>query len=150
MTRQQKISSLLNHILDMEYGSLLSHDEISHIIEESKNTYRYRDIVHSTQKQSINFGRMIASVHGIGYRIINPDEYTEQSVKMIVSGAKRINSGANIMNHAPVKDMTEDGITRYNLVGDRLRILQASVEGAKVEIKMLERQRQHPLLSSAK
>ena len=49
------------------------------------------------------------------------------------------------MRNAPVQKMSSAGLESYNLVNDRLHILQAAVAGAKVEINMLSQKRQHPL-----
>ena len=50
-----------------------------------------------------------------------------------------------ILDNAPVQDMTQDGVQKYNTVSDRLHILRAAVTGAKVEIKMLNAKRENPL-----
>ena len=79
-----------------------------------------------------------------------PDEYTDQSVRNIGAGVKRIDKGVRILNNAPVKDMTQFGVQRYNSVVDKSRILQAATHGAKVEIKMLSSRRENPLQSAIK
>lgn len=146
MTRQERISTLVNLICSKDYGDTVTHTEMSQALNEPVRSQRYRDAVTAAAKRCINMGRMVANVRGIGYRLVSPDDYTAQSVKRIVSGARRIDSGVKILAHAPTASMTPVGIEEYNRVADRVRILQASVTGAKVEIGMLSRRRQHPLL----
>lgn len=88
---------------------------------------------------------MIKSIRKSGYQVVEPDDYTAHSVRQVVAGAKKIDSGVKIMRHAPVSNMTPEGVESYNRVNDRLQILQASITGAKVELKLLGARRPHPL-----
>lgn len=145
MTKEEKRKALVDAFLNEAYGTTFEHWKIAGIIGEQVGSPQYRQIVSSVKKELLDSGKMIASVHRVGYRIVNPDEYTDQSAKCVVSGARRIDKGTKILEHAPVKDMTMDGVQRYNAVSDRLRILKAAMCGAKVEIKMLNAKREHPL-----
>lgn len=148
MNRQQKISALISLICNTAYGETISHSDISRAIEEAVNSQKYRGIVSAAKKRCVELGRATESIRGVGYRLILPDEYTNQSVKQIVSGAKRIDAGVKILTGAPVREMSQTGLESYNQVSDRVRILQASVAGAKVEISMLSTRRQNPLLTA--
>jgi hypothetical protein len=44
--------------------------------------------------------------------------------------------------------MTQMGAQKYNTVADRMRIMQAAIHGAKVEIKMLTAKRRNTLESA--
>ena len=145
MTRQEKIQAIVDLVMAKDYGDTITHVEIVMATKERGKTQSYWDAVCAAGKRCINSGRMIESVHGVGYRIVKPDDYTEQSIKQIASGAKKIERGAKILDHAPVQDMTQEGLERYNRVTDRMRLLNASLAGAKVEISMLNKGRKHPL-----
>lgn len=69
--------------------------------------------------------------------LVEPDNYTVHPVRQVAAGARQIDRGVNIMRHAPIANMTPEGLESYNRVNDRLQILQASMTGAKVELKML-------------
>ena len=143
--RQEKVKALTEAFANAEYGTTLEHFKIAKIIGERVNTQEYRQIVSRAKKELIDSGKMIASVFGVGYRVVYPDEYVDQSAKCVVSGARKISKGTRILEHAPVKDMTQSGVQRYNTINDRINILQAAVCGAKVEIKMLTKKRDNPL-----
>ena len=147
MTKQEKAKALVEAIANEPYGTTFEHFKIAAIIGERYGTPRYQEIVTRSKKELLESGKMISSVHGVGYRIVYPDEYTDQSAKCVVSGARRIDKGVRILDSAPVKDMTQMGAQKYNTVSDRMRIMQAAVHGAKVEIKMLAAKRQNPLLT---
>lgn len=145
MTRQEKIQNIVSLIMTKNYGDVIKHQDIISLIGERGITQSYRDVINTASRRCIDGGKMIESVHGVGYRIVNPDEYTEQSIRCVASGAKKIDRGAKILMHAPVRDMSQDGLERYNLVSDKMRVLNAALAGAKVEIRMLNSSRKHPL-----
>ena len=147
MTKQEKAKALVEAIANEPYGTTFEHFKIAEIIGERYGTPRYQEIITRSKKELLESGKMISSVHGVGYRIVYPDEYTDQSAKCVVSGARRIDKGVRILDSAPVKDMTQMGVQKFNTVSDRMRIMQAAVHGAKVEIKMLAAKRQNPLLT---
>lgn len=146
MDRQDKIKALVEEFANMNYGETLEHFRIAALIEEGVNTSEYRYIVRKAQKRLLECGKMIANVKGTGYRVVCPDEYSFQSSKCVIAGARRIDHGAKIMRNAPVKDMSLEGRQTYNSISDRMRILQAAMTGAKVEINMLSSKRENPLM----
>lgn len=145
MNRKEKVQALVEEFLGKDYGGSMTHYEIASVIEEREGSTKYRSIVETAKKKLLECGKMIENVRGVGYRVISPDEYTGQSAKCVVSGAKRIDKGTKILQNAPVKDMTQDGVSQYNMISDKIRILQAAVCGAKVEINMLSSKRENPL-----
>lgn len=146
MTKEEKIKALVDAFIDESYGATLEHFKIAGIIEEEIGSPQYRQIVQRAKRDLLDSGKMITSVFGVGYRVVDPDEYTDQSVKCVVSGARRIDKGNRILDNAPVKDMTQIGVQRYNVVTDRMKILKAAVTGARVEIKLLNSKRPNPLI----
>lgn len=88
---------------------------------------------------------MIESIRKSGYQVVEPDKYTDVAAGQVNAGARRIDHGSKIMRVAPVKDMSQSGVESYNLVNDRLHILQAAMTGSKVEITMLSKKREHPM-----
>ena len=145
MNRQEKVKALVDAFSNEEYGATIEHWKIADIIEEVVGTQQYRDIVDKAKRELLDSGKMITNVYKVGYRVVNPDEYTDQSARCVVSGARKIDKGTRILENAPVKDMTQYGVQKYNTVSDRIRILQAAVCGAQVEIKMLNSKRENPL-----
>jgi len=144
MDNSEKIKALAEAFIGKGYGGALTHYEIANIIEERENSRRYRSVVDGAKKRLLECGKMIENVRGVGYRVVYPDEYAEQSAKCVVSGARRIDKGTKIIRNAPVKDMSREGVQEYNVVADKMRILQAAICGAKVEINMLTVKREHP------
>lgn len=140
-----KVQRLYEYIMAKNYGDIIYHQEIAEQIGERMNTPRYFSTITAAKKALLEAGRMIKSVRRSGYQVVDPDDYTVHAVRQVVTAGKKIDNGVKIMRHAPVSNMTPDGVESYNRVNDRLQILQASVTGAKVELKMLGARRPHPL-----
>lgn len=147
---KEKISQLAEYIMSKNYGDIIYHQEIAEQIKEQPNTPKYFSAITGAKRLLLDSGKMIESVRKSGYRVVEPDDYTIHSIRQVVAGARRIDSGVKIMRHAPIANMTPEGIESYNRVNDRIQILQASMTGAKVELKMLGTRRQHPLEQIAK
>ena len=148
LTKQEKVKALVELFINKGYGETVKHFDIAAAIKESYGSRNYNQIVSRAKKELLESGRMIKNVWKVGYQVVNPDDYTGESVRRIVRGARQIDRGVQILENAPVKDMSQDGIQRYNTVRDRTCILQASMHGARVEIKMLNAKRPHPFLSA--
>ena len=146
MDNSEQVKILVEEFVNKGYGGAMTHYEISRLVGVKEGTRRYQSIIDSAKKKLLEHGKMIDNVRGVGYRVIDPDEYTGQSARCVISGARRIDKGTKILQNAPVKDMSQEGVQTYNRVVDRMKILQAAICGAKVEINMLSSKREHPLL----
>jgi hypothetical protein len=147
MNRQESIDSLVKAVSERNYGDILDFKEIGYIIHQEYGTHAYNDILQAAKKRLELAGHMIVNVRGVGYKVLQPDDYTQEGVKRVRQGAKRIDRGTKVLNHAPVNDMTQPARDAHNRVNDRMVRLQAAMAGATVEIHMLERS-QNPLLAA--
>lgn len=147
MTRKEAIDSLVKAVEDRNYGDVLTFDEIAGIINVKRFTTSFHDILQTARKRLIVEGHMIVNVRGIGYKVCPPDNYTDVGVRYMRQGARRIDKGAKVLNHAPVNDMSQAAREAHNRVNDRMTRLQAAMAGASVEIHMLNTKK-NPLLSA--
>lgn len=147
MTRKDAIDNLVKAVEERNYGDVLNFDEIGGIINQKHGTMAYNDILQAARKRLIAAGHMIVNVRGIGYKVCYPDNYTGEGVRYMRMGARKIDRGAKILNHAPVNDMSQAAREAHNRVNDRMVRLQAAMAGASVEIHMLEASK-NPLLSA--
>lgn len=145
MNRQESIDALVKAVNERNYGDVLDFKEIGYIIHQEYGTRQYSDILHAAMKRLEVTGHMIVNLRGIGYKVLSPDDYTSEGVKRVRQGAKRIDRGTKVLNHAPVNEMTQQAREIHNRVNDRMVRLQAAMAGASVEIHMLEKSK-NPLL----
>lgn len=147
MTRKEAIDNLFEEVSKKQYGDLLSFSDIGYIIQQKYGSSAYSDILQAAMKRLELAGHMIVNVRGIGYKVCQPDEYTNEGVRRVRQGAKRIDRGTKVLNHAPVNDMTPAAREVHNRVNDRMTRLQAAMAGASVEIHMLSTSK-NPLLNA--
>lgn len=145
MDWQKAVEKTCKVFANKQYGETVSHGELASAVSLKWNDKEYRYLMSAVAKRMLETGRMIENVHGVGYRLVEPDKYSTKSVDCVLSAGRKLDKGVKIMENAPVGDMTQDGVQRYNNVRDRMTILQAHVAGAKVEINMLNGKRKHPL-----
>lgn len=148
MKRQEAIDALVKSVEEHKYGDILDFKEIGYIIHQEYGTHSYNDILQAAKKRLELAGHMIVNVRGVGYKVLEPDKYTDEGVRNVRQGARRIDRGAKVLNHAPVNDMTQQAREAHNRVNDRMVRLQAAMAGASVEIHMLSSVNNNPLLSA--
>lgn len=147
MTRKEAIDNLFEEVSKKQYGDLLSFSDIGYIIQQKYGSNAYSDILQAARKRLELAGHMIVNVRGVGYKVCPPDDYTSEGVRRVRQGARRIDRGTKVLNHAPVNDMTPAAREAHNRVNDRMVRLQAAMAGASVEIHMLSAST-NPLLNA--
>lgn len=147
MNRQEAIDRLVKAVEERNYGDMLDFKEIGYIIHQEYGTHAYSDILQAARKRLELAGHMIVNMRGVGYKVLQPDDYTKEGVKRVRQGARRIDRGAKVLNHAPVNDMSQEVREAHNRVNDRMVRLQAAMAGASVEIHMLSTTK-NPLLAA--
>lgn len=133
-------------VMTMSYGDVISHSEISKVIGEPYGIPKYNSIIQKAKKILLNdYGRMLESIRGNGYRVVQPDNYTDHSLRHFKRSFNEAKKGTEILNHAPTKDMSEEGREIYRRVNDRALMLKASLAGSVVELRTLG-EKKHPFL----
>lgn len=141
----KKKSEILAEKLDeLSYGDFISHEQIASVIEESYGSNKYTSTIAKARKILLRkYNKSIENIPGDGYRITNPDDFVKQSLKHYKRGFSQMQKGYDVLEHAPVENMTPEGLNAYRRVHDRAVILQASMQGARTELKLLAK-RDHP------
>lgn len=147
INNQEKWLLLYNHIIPLNYDDTIYHDEISKIIEETTSSSKYYSIINKTKKELLKAGKTIKAIPGQGYTIVNPDDYTDLSLKHIKSGFKQIDKGYEVLQYAPTQHMSQEGLQTYRRVSDRAMSLRAMVAGGCTELKLLNKKKSKLMLS---
>lgn len=138
MIKNRRPSEILcEKILELNYGELITHDEISSIINEIYGSPRYNTVVQETKRHLLKSQRAIESIRGQGYRVVMPDDFVDLSLGHYKRGFKEMQKGSDTLRFAPAKDMSIEGRNIYHRVQDRANALQAVLNGASVELKTL-------------
>lgn len=137
---KKKSEILAEKIASKNYGEAITHKEIEDIIGEKYDSSKYRSELARAKRILLKqYHICIESIRGDGYRLISPDDFTKESLRHYKRGFNSLQRGADVLENAPVKDMTADGVAAYRRVHDRSIILLASMKGAQTELKMLAR-----------
>jgi hypothetical protein len=121
------------------YGSIHSHDEIAKLMHLDKNSNRYKSMISRANQKLTGFGKRLENIKGEGYKVVEPDRYTDISLNKFQQGVKRIRDSYSISEHAPIDKMTEEGRKRFRSYNERLSIMRAITEGHCKELTVLSK-----------
>jgi len=140
---KQKIQDVLAEMISKyDYGTTINHDWISHVANIAYGTNRYKSLITKTKRILIKkYNKVLESVKGVGYRIILPDEYTDNTLGHYKRGFKELQRGYEVIESAPTAEMSPEGLEIHKRIHDRSTVLLASMQGAKAELKMLNKRR---------
>ena len=137
VTNKKKWELVYDHVMNLNYGDVFLHQEVSHIINEPYLSGRYQAAITRAKKSLLIQGKDIESVRGRGYRVVDPDAYSEKSVATFKQGFSRLKKASDLLTYAPINHMTDEGRKVHRDVTDRARLLYASVAGGCTELNLL-------------
>lgn len=129
---------IVERALSMEYGDILTHEEAENICEMPHNSMKYYNIMGRAKRELERLGKALKSVSGVGYEVVRPDEYADIAVKKIKLGFSSMDRGRVILENAPERDMSADGLAQYRKVADRTVSLMASMRSGMKDIRRLQ------------
>lgn len=139
---KKKSEILAEEISKLDYGSVITHKQISLLIEEDYPSNKYTSTIAKAKKIILKkYNKTIQNIVGDGYRVVSPDDFVQQSLKHYKRGFNEMKKGHDTLAYAPIQDMTEEGRAVYQRFHDRAIILQASMKGVAVELKTLGEKR---------
>ena len=142
---KKKSEILAEKIATLNYGDVITHQQISQVIQENYPSTKYSSTIQKTKKILLKkYGKVIENIVGDGYRVVMPDDFVNHSLKHYKRGFNEMQKGHDTLSYAPTKDMTQEGREIYRRVNDRAITLAATMKGVSVELKMLGR-RKHPM-----
>lgn len=144
LNNQKKSEVLAEEIKKLNYGDIISHDQISQIIEEDYPSNKYTSTIAKVKKILLKEGICLENIIGDGYRVVEPDNFVDHSLKHYKRGFNEMQKGFDTLTYAPTKNMTPEGRNTYRRVHDRAVTLAAAMKGVSVELKTLG-EKKHPM-----
>lgn len=144
LDNKKKSEVLAEKIKGLHYGDIVTHEQISNTIDERYPSNKYTTTIAKTRKILLKDGICLENIIGDGYRVVEPDNFVDQSLKHYKRGFNEMQKGYDTLAYAPTKDMTPEGRNTYRRVHDRAITLTAAMKGASVELKTLG-QKKHPM-----
>lgn len=137
----KKCEILAEELNKLDYGVTVSHLEVSGMIEIEYGIGQY----YSTVKRAIRllespkYGKKVEIIHGVGYRIILPDEYTDNALSDMKKGFNHISRGYNTILSAPEEHMSDEGRKVHRAISDRAMILYSTISETKTQLNQIRR-----------
>lgn len=128
---------MLEEFNQFTYGDTITHNRLERITGVSRNSGYYRSAIAKVKKIMQAQSKMIASVRGEGYRIVEPNEYVYHSASKVSSSCRKMKQALDIQLSAPVDKMTDADRNISQRVLDRLMVVNATMQGERTTIKML-------------
>lgn len=141
---RKKSEVLAERINELNYGDVITHQQISSLIEEDYPSNKYTSTIAKAKKILLKkYNKTIENIVGDGYRVVNPGDFVQQSLKHYKRGFNEMGKGYEVLEHAPIKDMSKEDLNTYRRVHDRAITLAAAMKGAAIELKTLG-EKKHP------
>lgn len=127
----------INYILESEYGEIITHDDMSDLLQLSKGSQLYYFAISKMNKILLNKSKMLMNIQKVGYQIVEPDNYAGCAVKTYVKGVKKMKLSKKILEKAPIELMSEEAIEKHNKVYDRVCNRLANANAGVKELKKI-------------
>lgn len=142
---RKKSEILAEKLNELSYGDFISHEQIATIIEEPYGSNKYAGTISKAKKVLLKkYNKTLECIIGDGYRLVNPGDFVQQSLKHYKRGFNEMGKGYEVLEHAPIKDMSKEDLNTYRRVHDRAITLAAAMKGTSVELRTLG-EKKHPM-----
>ena len=143
LENKKKSEVLAEKIKTLNYGDIITHEQIAKAIDEEYPSNKYSSTIAKAKRILASEGVYLENIIGDGYRVVEPDNVVDHSLKHYKRGFNEMQKGFKTLANAPINNMTEEGKATYRRVYDRAVTLSASMQGAAVELKTLGK-KNHP------
>ena len=145
LQNKKKSEVLAEKIKTLHYGDIITHEQIAKAIDEEYPSGKYSSTIAKAKKLLLQDGICLENIIGDGYRVVEPDNFVDQSLKHYKRGFNEMQKGFDTLENAPTKNMTPEGRETFRRVHDRAVTLAASMKGVSVELKTLGK-KNHPFI----
>ena len=110
--KKQNIQQAIEYILDKNYGSTITHNELSKIlqynIEYEEELKKYKSVMARIKNFILQYGYVLKSVSGIGYYILKPSQVSSHCYRTYVKSAGRMYDKSEfILEHTDKQELNE-------------------------------------------
>jgi len=119
--------NLFEVAMSWEYDSIHQFEEIEKILNLPYGTSRFRTAISQANDELTKSGKRLKNVRGIGYQVLKPGEYLDESVKHLKKGTNQIKKSVDIITGAPIHLL--EPYERSNYVAHKDFLISKFVEG---------------------
>ena len=127
----QKWIELLAKTEDLDYGTEMTHEEIETIVSLGKDDDKWGYVI-SMWKKKMRREKMrcVESIHGKGYRIVQPSEHGRLSKKDVKKAQKKMRTASEVIVATPRHLLSEKELIALDNIGYHIANAAAAMSGA--------------------
>lgn len=134
------MDELYTLIMSMNYGEIITHEEIERIIGYIRNTTKYTYIISKVKKQLIPNSRIIKSIPGKGYQLLKNEQVSGYVYRnYIVKAEERLEQGNTILDNLNTKGFGSARGAEFDDVRELSRDLKKTVKKKRIESQYYDR-----------
>lgn len=138
---KKAIDELIEHIMGLNYGESIKHEEIAERLNVKYGTHKYRSLVCIVKAALLKSGKALKALVGYGYQVMEPDEYISMSARHMKKAANSMSKGQAYCDYAPISEMSPEAAEATKLMQDKI-VAVASFVGANLpEVNRISRKR---------
>lgn len=93
--KKQKKQEVVEFILDKDYGTVVTHTDLSKILGYSFNIEAERDkylaMMNTIKRVLIDYGKILKSISGVGYYILKPSQVSNYCFRTYIKRSVKLN-----------------------------------------------------------
>lgn len=94
---RKKSEVLAEKINELNYGDVITHQQIASIIEEDYPSNKYTSTIAKARKLLLKkYNKTIENITGDGYRVVSPDDFVGQSLKHYKRGFNEMHGSLTV------------------------------------------------------
>ncbi|HLO11313.1 MAG TPA: hypothetical protein VK190_03530 [Pseudoneobacillus sp.] len=129
---------IVNFVKTLNYGDSIAHEVMENLIGIPKSG-EYYFIVARANRQLLKGKKMLRNIPGLGYEILEPDDYHEHSGNVFRKGYKKMKSSQKILENAPMELMSEEAKIKHIKTYDRICHYTSIVEAGVKEVRKIRK-----------
>lgn len=96
-----------DHAATLPYGTDVTFDTIAELLDSPERARAHRAVRRcNTEFVRAGTPRVLGNIRGVGYRVLQPDEYVPAALNIQGQARRKMSSAVDLMRTAPLADMT--------------------------------------------
>ena len=109
---KERIQEVVEFILDKDYGSTLTHNELSKMlhynIDDEIEKRKYKSTMARIKNFILEYGYVLKSINGIGFYILKPSQISQHCYRTYIQRSRKIyDKSEYILEHTDKSDMSD-------------------------------------------
>ena len=118
-SKTQNIQNTIEFILNKEYGTTITHTELSHLlnynIEIEEEFKKYRTVIARIKSFIMQYGYVLKGINGVGYYILKPSQISKHCYRTYMKrSARLLDKSFFVLDRTEKQDLNADRTEEIN------------------------------------